>query len=614
MVAAITRTRVLSSPSPRSILRLLAAVILVVSGLALLGLGWLAPGPPRINIRWTPQTTEESRVTNERALRLIDGVPVGERTWSYVLLDTSRDHVGEILDHPAVEDRHYIGPGRTLTPDAPPLQAWFMARYGRPPVNWVDACWWFAGPLLCVLAVLVGWPHLRAWAAATDLRLMSLLGTGAALRIWLIVHGGQYYWPDEKRYRGSHALLAGLRGDAASLADTLGEPAALMFKTVGLVPARIEELAGDNPHVPALVFGACSLVCIWLIAVIARRLGGSRDQSFFAALLATGSTALLYMARHLTSYDLALMFGLIGVCIAVRRPSTATSSMLTGIWAIATFLAYAGAWSLAAAACAIHVLDAVSLRDGIRRTMLMALGGIGVVAVMIVGYRWVGLSWLDGLRAFAGTIKQGEFSEGWWLPFAYLWQAEHLLLFGWGSALAWCLWRFREALQARLTRASLVGLICVYASLAIPSAILHRFVVYGRLSRPLVPFLCLIGGAVIATLLARWPRRRLGVTVMIVLCVAAQAAINFRVPLTQEFPAEFIARIERMYPPPRVFVNARHLFPGPDPVDIPDGYREVASAPHPLEFRPYQYEGYADGERHLLRYSDIRMRAFIPSR
>jgi len=111
----------------------------------------------------------------------------------------------------------------------------------------------------------------------------------------------------------------------------------------------------------------------------------------------------------------------------------------------------------------------------------------------------------------------------------------------------------------------------------------------------------------------------------VVLGVAAEAAINFRVPLGQEFPTEFIARIERRYPKPRVFINARHLFAGPELMDVPDGYREVGSAPHPLQFLPYQYEsrpsggpayrrGYADSERRLLRSSDIRMRAFVPSR
>jgi len=44
----------------------------------------------------------------------------------------------------------------------------------------------------------------------------------------------------------------------------------------------------------------------------------------------------------------------------------------------------------------------------------------------------------------------------------------------------------------------------------------------------MMPFLCLIGGAVIATWLVRLPRIRLA-TSIVVLCVATQAAFNFRV-------------------------------------------------------------------------------------
>ena len=83
------------------------------------------------------------------------------------------------------------------------------------------------------------------------------------------------------------------------------------------------------------------------------------------------------------------------------------------------------------------------------------------------------------LRAFAGTIKQGDFSEGWRLPFVYLWHAEHALLIALTVTLGTCLWRFREAIHTRLTRAGLVGAVCVYSSLAISSTILHRFVVRG---------------------------------------------------------------------------------------------------------------------------------------
>jgi hypothetical protein len=150
--------------------------------------------------------------------------------------------------------------------------------------------------------------------------------------------------------------------------------------------------------------------------------------------------------------------------------------------------------------------------------------------------------------------------------------------------------------------------------LAASSTILHRFVVYGRLARPLVPFLCLITAALLGRMLIRVPeaRRRIALA-LVVICVAAQAAYSFRIPLQQEYPAGFIARIEREYPGPHAFVNARHLYPGPEPAHVPPGYREAASERHPLQFLPYQYEGYTELERERLRTSDIRMRAYVPA-
>jgi hypothetical protein len=595
-------------------LRFFAAFALFLIGLLVLGSGWRLPGPPRINVRWTAPMTADARAAAERELRLTEPVHLSDRTWSYVLRDTSRDHVGQILDHPSVEDRHYIGAGRTLEPDAPPLPAWFMARYGRPPVSWLAASWWIAGPLLCALGLLAGRPQLLAWGRTADLRLAGILVVSAVVRIVLILQGGQFYWPDEKRYRGAHVLLSALRGDRAAWHEVLAEPTALLLKIVGLLPAWVEELTGDNPHVPALFFGTCSLVCIWLTAAIARRLGATRDESFLAASLAAGSTALLYMSRHLTGYDLALMCGLFAVFAGVRRPGSRLGSVLTGLWAVAAFLAYAGAWPLAAAACAIHVTDAPNRRDAVRRAVLAGAGMALAAGVMMLGYAAAGSSWLQQLRAFAGLITQGEFSEGWSLPFAYLWSAEHLLLIGWLVAAAWCVWRLRWALQARLTRAGLVGALCVYASLAVSSTLLHRFVVYGRLVRPLVPFLCLLTAGVLGLLVSRAGARRSVIVALAVVAVTAQAAVNFIAPLRIVYPAEFIARIEREQPAPHIFVNARHLYPGPEAVAIPPGSREIASAPHPLAFRPYQYEGYTRAERQALQVLDLRMRAFIPPR
>jgi len=308
------------------------------------------------------------------------------------------------------------------------------------------------------------------------------------------------------------------------------------------------------------------------------------------------------------------MCGLLGVLVGVRRPAAASSSVLAGVLAMATFLAYAGAWPLAGAVCLIHVIDATSTRDAVRRGVLTLAGVVVVAATMVLAYRVAGESWVGRLRAFSSTITQGEFSEGWSLPFAYLWHAEHLLMVGWLAAAAWGLGHVRWAAQARLPRAGLAGAISVYGALAIASTLLQRFVVYGRLARPLVPFLCLTAAGVLGLLIRRLPgpQRRAAIALS-ALAIVVQAALNFRDPLRQVFPAEFVARVTREYPGPRVFVNARHLYPGPEPVEAPAGYREIASERHPLEFLPYQYEGYTAGERRVLRAADIRMRAFVPA-
>jgi hypothetical protein len=62
------------------------------------------------------------------------------------------------------------------------------------------------------------------------------------------------------------------------------------------------------------------------------------------------------------------------------------------------------------------------------------------------------------------------------------------------------------------------------------------------------------------------------------------------------------ARYERL-----IWVNTKHLFPGPEPVTLPAHYVTLAAARHPLTFLPYQYEGYAPQWRAVLRSADTRM-------
>jgi hypothetical protein len=87
-------------------------------------------------------------------------------------------------------------------------------------------------------------------------------------------------------------------------------------------------------------------------------------------------------------------------------------------------------------------------------------------------------------------------------------------------------------------------------------------------------------------------------------------------PLMQEFPREFNAlareRASRAGASLWVTQYAEHLYPPPVPLPIPPGYRVAYAARHPLQFLPYQYEGYTPAERLQLRATDIRMRLLVP--
>ena len=128
-----------------------------------------------------------------------------------------------------------------------------------------------------------------------------------------------------------------------------------------------------------------------------------------------------------------------------------------------------------------------------------------------------------------------------------------------------------------------------------------------------MPFLCLVTAAAINSL---WqsptPIIRFA-AVAIVGAALVQAAVNFRQPLVQSFPADFVARnrptneVATKYQQ-LMWVNTRHLYPRPEPVALPLHHVTLADARHPLEFLPYQYEGYTPEERAALRSADIHMR------
>jgi hypothetical protein len=165
----------------------------------------------------------------------------------------------------------------------------------------------------------------------------------------------------------------------------------------------------------------------------------------------------------------------------------------------------------------------------------------------------------------------------------------------------------------------------LYGGMVLCSVGLHKFVVYGRIARAMIPLFGLLTAFGLDRMLAwrHWPRV---LTTTGIAALVVQAGWNFSGPLRQVFPREFVRAVEREFPDLTIdmdaaafrpgqceacgeyrLVYAKHLWPAPETIRLP-AHDVLREAPHPLQFLPYQYEGFDPTQRDLLRRADIRMR------
>ena len=603
-------------------------------GVAMVGLA--TPGPRRVNIRWAESVTLSQRIAAERALGVRRPLPEAERTWSYEVPDHAI--IREIVASSLIQDTHHIDRDRSaFSPEVPASRARARRVYQSAPFRAATNYWPLISGVLMLSAIAAAWPGLRTTSAHAPDRVLIPLIVGAALisRLAIITTGGQFYWPDEERYKQSRDLVEDLAaGNLRTAWDRTMESAHPLFKVIGLLPAVVEWNYIQDSRIPAVFFALFSVVNVWLLAAVARRLGADAAESVLVALLFAAATSNLYFARHLFPYDVSMTFGLLALRAGVTgvrliadttsvRVKTDTtrdagswrSSVACGAWAALAFLAYFGYWTLGGAACVIHVLGGRSIRMLFRRGLLTAAGLAAPLLLLVGTSMLLGGNVVGNTRTFSSDVNQGTFAEGWRVPLEYLWHAEHALFVLWIVAVFVCLVGWRRWLAVSRVRAGLIGLLVVYGTLAVFSTGFGAFVVYGRLARQLVPFFCLVTAAVLAGLTVRAPKRQAilwaaGVAIVI------QAAFNARPVFVQQFPPEFITRGERVAgergASHAVALYAMHVYP-PKKLDMPAGYVDAFVALHPLQYLPYQYEGYTPRERQFLRSTDIRMRMLMPA-
>ena len=433
------------------------------------------------------------------------------------------------------------------------------------------------------------------------------------LRLFLVSRGGQFYWPDENlRYVGAHQAVQFAFSEqfAAALRYLFGAADHIGFKMMLVLPVALEHVAGQNPKIPAMFLSLFAVMNLWLLRHIALRAGASEREALLAVFLASVSTTLLFYSRHLLPYDPAMTFGLLTLLAALKQPVRAWDSLLCGILGSVTFLTYNGYWILGAFVLLLHVLyKASSLKNVVFRSVFSAAGLFFPIGLLLSLSSLLEADLLGSFLKFSKTVTQGDFNEGWLLPLKYFWHTEHFLLALWGGAILFFIFHVFSGKREERAILWFLGLVFIYGILVIFSVGLEKFVVYGRLSRQLLPFFCLLG----AYALEQFHESHVGAAkVVMAICFLAvlQAAFNFSQPLTQVFPREFLSRARSIAPLDSGeyrLVYTEHIYPAPKKLALP-AHTVLLRKRHPLQYLPYQYEGYSREQRGLLRETDISMR------
>ena len=458
---------------------------------------------------------------------------------------------------------------------------------------------------------------------------LSILLVSLLLRWLLILRGGQYYIADETRYevsRDAARLVAqGQLGEA--IRQFTISPEHLAFKVVGIIPALVEHVVGPSLVLPAIFFSLFSILNLYLIYLLSQRGQVSANESLYALFFASSCLSLLYYSRHLFPYDMAMSFGLLALYLATIRPQNTKTSLACGGLSFLCFLTYNGYWALAGFVMLVNVLLEERAIVGIlKRAMWTATGFIAPFVLLMLALLAIGTNMISALRLFATSITQGTFEEGWSLPFEYFWHTEHLTILVVALLSAFAAIYFFHTKQ-RYTGVWIGGILFIYLCLFIPSVLLHSFVVYARLARQLLPFLILLSAHGLALL----EERRQVSRPMIVILLAGvfiQAAWNFKASYELVYPRQFSETLQAQfrgfefstkrlaYGAPTlcqshgyVIENSKYFLSAPETTSLVKG-EVLHDVPHPVNFLPYQYEGYTPQQRHEFRERQLRMRFY----
>jgi hypothetical protein len=461
----------------------------------------------------------------------------------------------------------------------------------------------------------------QAWLGA-------LLLVSAVLRAVLVFRGGQYFWPDENRYNAALEAWrlwgAGQWREGALQIFRAGDH--LGYKVVMLAPAWVHRHWPDKIQIPSLFLSLFSVANIAWVWRIAKRLGADEHEAFWAATAMAASVSMAYWARHLMPYDVAMFWALTCLYAGLAPHPRPFHSVLVGLLGFAAFVTYLGYWAMVGCALVTHVLWAWPDRRALaRRAALALLGSAGSFGLLIVGTRAIGGSLMSSLQTFASAVTQGDFNQGHVVFFDYLWSAERVSALIWAVALVGFGVLAKRADRPTRTRGlvAATSIVALATILVVGANVFHTFVVYGRLVRQVVPFCALLVGWTAARVFRERPWSWGERVTLLALLVAG--TVQMRHPLWQEFPGEFvprehafIAQYRRTHAEAEAKGPAQirgfydyFIWPYPREPAISPRSEVLLTSAHPMQWRPYLFEGFNRDQRREVRRTDITMRLVL---
>lgn len=473
-------------------------------------------------------------------------------------------------------------------------------------------------------------------------------------------HTGQLYWPDEYRYLHALHVLDELRKGELGRAvywifgAEAGVASRPSYILLSLVPAAGQGVAnvafGMSPAHPLfyaipVVFNVFVSVALGL-AVYAL-LALVTDDGWLAA---TGAAVHGMLAntnmyvRHLFPYDLSLLLFVAALVVLLGRsndgPLTSGRCLLAGMLTGAAATTYPGYYLFGL--IPLGALAAVR-PFAWRPPAAFVAAVVGVAACWEIVARVGGYSFVGASQRFSTTFApdtlagvQGAYDEGFRFLPLYLVEVEGVV----GGLLVLSLVAFLMlALGARFER-SVVAMtgaaLAAYLIYATAVQVLHQFVFYGRLVHMYVPFVVLAAVLVMREL--KRPALRYGAAAVLFLAAlvsfvpVAASAWTIRFPkdveraLSSEGTGAGAALCKLPQPSPEtadalpagceiLLANARHLYPLPAQwrPSAPAGFALAGQFAHPMQFRPYWFEGYTPEERARLQADPPTISVFTRS-